>query len=148
MSRLIWLAGLTATVWTYDFSDWLPPFNESSRIYELCTNEMDEVILIRPDLSRIFLHGKNSGLCYLGFRKICTKKGSRFGVDDAIVEICDKGRLVAKEEHFDLYLYSSLFKALYERDNMDRMQILSTSLRCLLRPLQSMLCAACFKTSA
>ncbi|RCN31651.1 hypothetical protein ANCCAN_22563 [Ancylostoma caninum] len=37
--------------------------------------------------------------------------------------ICDKGRLVPKEEHFNMYLYSSLFKALYERDNTDRMLI-------------------------
>ncbi|KAK6055201.1 hypothetical protein COOONC_07294 [Cooperia oncophora] len=44
-------------------------------------------------------------------------------MDDEITKICDKGRLVAKEEHFDLYMYSSLFKALYERDNVDRMQI-------------------------
>uniref|UniRef100_A0A158P7J1 G_PROTEIN_RECEP_F1_2 domain-containing protein n=1 Tax=Angiostrongylus cantonensis TaxID=6313 RepID=A0A158P7J1_ANGCA len=37
--------------------------------------------------------------------------------------ICDKGRLVNEREHFNLYIYSSLFKTLYERNNSNRMQI-------------------------
>ncbi|KAK5985169.1 hypothetical protein GCK32_011863, partial [Trichostrongylus colubriformis] len=155
MRSLIWLAGLITTVFSYGFNDWLPPFNESTRIYELCTNEMDEVILIRPDLTRINFYMEKYVLCYPDFAKFVPKKDqglvwmmrslrfcevnqifaysrlahtyhrefqTRF-LKYAYALICDKGRLVAKEEHFNLYMYSSLFKALYERDNVDRMQI-------------------------
>ncbi|VDP00799.1 unnamed protein product [Heligmosomoides polygyrus] len=52
MSPLVWLVGLSTSVLGHEFGSWLPPFNESNRVYELCTNEMDDVILLRPDLSR------------------------------------------------------------------------------------------------
>ncbi|KAK6022456.1 hypothetical protein OSTOST_11845 [Ostertagia ostertagi] len=144
---------------------------------------MEKYVLCYPDFAK-FVPKKDQGLVWMmRSLRFCEVNQifaySRFAhsyhrhfqtkfLKYAYALICDKGRLVAKEEHFDLYLYSSLFKALYERDNMDRMWVeehlfnypeqvsptsllqanLSTCLRCLLRPLQSMLCATCFETSA
>ncbi|KAJ1372617.1 hypothetical protein KIN20_034812 [Parelaphostrongylus tenuis] len=155
MSQLFGLAGLITLALSQDFNDWLPPFNESSKIYELCTNEMDEVVLLRPDQSRIEFYMEKYVLCYRDFEKFVPKKDqglvwmmrslrfcevnqifvySRYAhtyhrefqknfLKYAYALICDKGRLIDEREHFNLYIYSSLFKALYERNNPDRMQI-------------------------
>ncbi|KAK6729173.1 hypothetical protein RB195_006300 [Necator americanus] len=156
MILLVWLvSAITGTVYSHGFNQWLPPFNESARIYELCTNEMDDVILLRPDPSRVKFYMEKYVLCYPDFAKFVPKKDqglvwlmrslrfcevnqilaySRYAhkyhrdfqtlfLKYAYALVCGKGRLVPKDEHFNLYLYSSIFKALYERDNADRMLI-------------------------
>ncbi|XGW20564.1 hypothetical protein V3C99_003953 [Haemonchus contortus] len=99
---------------------------------------MEKYVLCYPDFAK-FVPKKDQGLVWLmRSLRFCEVNQifaySRFAhsyhrefqirfLKYAYALICDKGRLVAKEEHFNMYLYASLFKALYERDNLDRMQI-------------------------
>ncbi|WKX90403.1 hypothetical protein Q1695_009336 [Nippostrongylus brasiliensis] len=99
---------------------------------------MEKYVLCYPDFAK-FVPKKDQGLVWLmrslRFCEVNQIFGySRFAhtyhrdfqtkfLKYAYAVVCDKGRLVAKEEHFHLYLYSSLFTALYERNNEDRLQI-------------------------
>ncbi|VDP39804.1 unnamed protein product [Heligmosomoides polygyrus] len=99
---------------------------------------MEKYVLCYPDFAR-FVPKKDQGLVWMmRSLRFCEVNQifaySRFAhtyhrefqtkfLKYAYALICNKGRLVAEEEHFSLYLYSSLFRALYERDNPDRMQI-------------------------
>uniref|UniRef100_A0A1I7W8V0 G protein-coupled receptor n=1 Tax=Heterorhabditis bacteriophora TaxID=37862 RepID=A0A1I7W8V0_HETBA len=130
------------------------------RIYELCNNEMDEVILLNPDHHRINFYMEKYVLCYPDYARFVPKKDQglvwimralRFCEVNQIFTysrhthmyqrrfqqnflkytyalICDKGRLLPSPEQFNLFIYSSLFKTLYERNNDDRISNLITNI--------------------